>query len=428
MRFIRNLAPVACALGIVFSSPAVIANQCVPDATWMEPVSGKTVSQERILKKLAKQKVVLLGEDHDNAEHHRWQLHTIAQIHALNKNIAIGFESFPRHTQDILDRWVAGELSEKELLEQTDWNTIWNFDANLYLPMFHYARMHKIPMIALNIPRTMVSMVSEQGWENIPEDDRQGVGNPAPAVDEYKEILAEVFGQHMPGGDANHGHGSSNDKSPHESSDHKSDPHAGEMEIDEDAIKAQLAEIIAMPAFQRFMQGQLLWDRAMAEAIDTALQRNNVDTVIGIMGAGHVMGGYGVAHQLRDLGEDKIVTMMPWDGAIDCEQLKMGVADYVFGLAQFESPESKTNKPKLGVYLEPDEDGVKVSKIVKDSVAQQSGIQPGDYIKVIAGLKVDTVSQVIESVQATAFGTWLPLTVQRGDKDVDIVAKFPRHQ
>ena len=34
------------------------------------------------------------------------------------------------------DKWVAGELSEKEFLRAAEWDRVWNTDANLYLPLF----------------------------------------------------------------------------------------------------------------------------------------------------------------------------------------------------------------------------------------------------------------------------------------------------
>jgi len=49
---------------------------CVPVGAWVIP--GSEEKQEDVLKTLAKHDVLLLGESHDEAEHHRWQLHTIA--------------------------------------------------------------------------------------------------------------------------------------------------------------------------------------------------------------------------------------------------------------------------------------------------------------------------------------------------------------
>ena len=65
--------------------------------------------------------------------------------------MVIGFEMFPRRVQPALDRWVAGELTEAEFLQQAEWGKVWSMPAELYLPLFHFARMNRIPMLALNI-------------------------------------------------------------------------------------------------------------------------------------------------------------------------------------------------------------------------------------------------------------------------------------
>ncbi|MCK7515243.1 MAG: ChaN family lipoprotein [Desulfobacterales bacterium] len=61
---------------------------------------------------MAQREAVLLGEQHDDADHHRWQLQMLAALHAQRPNMVIGFEMFPRRVQPALDRWVAGELHD----------------------------------------------------------------------------------------------------------------------------------------------------------------------------------------------------------------------------------------------------------------------------------------------------------------------------
>lgn len=85
-------------------------------------------------------------------------------------------------------------------------------------------------------------------------------------------------------------------------------------------------------AFARFLDGQLLWDRAMAEALAGAVRDHPDALVVGLMGSGHVVHGYGVEHQLRDLGVVDVGSLLPWDGDSDCTDLVAGVADAVFGI------------------------------------------------------------------------------------------------
>jgi len=142
---------------------------------------------------LAQRPVVLLGESHDNAEHHRWQLHTLAALHGHNPDMILGFESFPRRVQPVLDQWVNGELDPIAFLEAADWAKVWSFDPTLYLPLFDFARQNRIPMIALNVDRDFVVRVRREGWSAIPADERLGLSDPASAALAYRESLAEVY-------------------------------------------------------------------------------------------------------------------------------------------------------------------------------------------------------------------------------------------
>ncbi|MEH0069108.1 ChaN family lipoprotein [Pannonibacter sp. Pt2-lr] len=121
-----------------------------------------------------------MGEQHDKAAQHRWQLHVAAGLLALRPGIVMGFEMFPARLDPVLARWVAGELSEAEFLEQAEWGTVWGFPAELYLPLFRFCRQFAIPMHGLNCRRALVSEVGKEGWEAIAEENRDGLTPPCP--------------------------------------------------------------------------------------------------------------------------------------------------------------------------------------------------------------------------------------------------------
>ena len=80
---------------------------------------------------MAERQVVLLGETHTIAEIHRWQLHVATIIRFIRRNVAVGFEMFPRRVQPVLDEWVAGELSTQQFLDKVDWKNVWGYDPQL---------------------------------------------------------------------------------------------------------------------------------------------------------------------------------------------------------------------------------------------------------------------------------------------------------
>ena len=136
---------------------------------------------------------MLLGESHTDVDHHHWQLHTLAALHGRGGNVVIGFEAFPRRLQSVLDDWVAGKLTDEAFLKASEWRQVWGYDAALYMPLFQFARLNRIPMIALNVERTLVSQVGQQGWEAVPVAEREGLSDPAPASAAYQRELARVF-------------------------------------------------------------------------------------------------------------------------------------------------------------------------------------------------------------------------------------------
>ena len=130
---------------------------------------------------MAKKDVVLLGEQHDEDDDHRWQLQVLAALHAQRPDMVIGFEMFPRRAQPVLDGWVAGNLTVKQLLEQSQWDSVWKLPPELYLPLFQFARINRIPMVALNIDRKLTRTIAEKGWDAVPAAEREGVGRAAQA-------------------------------------------------------------------------------------------------------------------------------------------------------------------------------------------------------------------------------------------------------
>jgi uncharacterized iron-regulated protein len=372
------------------------AAACLAAGQWGVPEAGRVELQSaaQVLARLARQQVVLLGENHDNAEHHRWQLHTLAGLHAIRPAMVIGFEMFPRRVQPVLDRWVAGELTEEQLLAQTEWSKVWGEEASIYMPLFQFARMNRLPMIALNVERGLVSRVGEQGWSAIPAAEREGVTDPAPADRHYLEHLYDSFVDHHHAG-AGHAKG-----------------------------RAPTDVDLAEPRFRRFVEGQQVWDRAMAQRLAERIRGEQPPLGVGIMGSGHMRGGHGVPDQLRHLGVRDIGTALPWDAIGSCATVEAGVADAVYGIQARPAPEAP--RPRLGISIMPAPNGVRIREVTPGSLAEQSGLRVGDVITGAAGEPVREPGDVIAIVRRQPPGTILPLTVQREDQTLDILARFPR--
>ena len=396
-------ATVPIALLVTACAGSIAASQqqsCLAPGEWAIPHAGTATAEpaDQVFARLARQQVVLLGESHDDAEHHRWQLHVLAGLYALHPRLVLGLEMFPRRVQPVLDQWVAGQLSDEQFLLRSEWFTVWGFEPEPYMPIFQFARMHRIPMVALNVDRSLVSKVGEEGWNAIPAAAREGVSDPAPARPEYLDLLYASYQEHQPGARSRSG-----------------------------GPAPPTAADLADPRFQRFVEGMLVWDRAMAQGIAERLRGPDAPLVVALMGSGHVRDGYGVQYQLDALGVKSVTAALPWDPSTGCADLQAGVADLLFGVADRPASD-RADRPRLGISIEGGAGGVLIREVVAGSIAEQAGLQKGDLIVGVAGEAVHDTGDVIAAVRRQAPGTWLPLQVRRDQATLEIVARFPPRQ
>jgi uncharacterized iron-regulated protein len=381
----------ALALALILSAPTAPASDgfCPAPGAWTMPAVQPVASQPlmSVLDHVRDRRVVLLGEQHDNMEHHRWQLHVASALLAESPDLVLALEMFPRSVQPVLDRWVAGELSEQAFLEESHWSRVWRFDPQLYLPLFHFARMHRVPMLAMNVDAAITRKVSQTGFDATPELVALGVSRPAAPTPAYRDFLWSSFSQHAAGGE-----GKDADPATH------------------------------VP-FLRFVESQQVWDRAMAQSMAGVLANRPGARVVALVGAGHAVNGWGIEHQLRDLGIRDVATLLPSDVGMTCENATPETATALFGVG--ESRDAETPRPRLGVWLEMAESRVAVKKVEDGSVASAAGVQVGDVFVEVAGRACRSVDEVIERIVQQAPGSWLPIRVARGETTVELVAKFP---
>lgn len=363
---------------------------CVPLGQWRAG-DGSRPLPPALIDSVAAKSVVLLGETHSDDDDHRWQLHTLAALHARNPNMVIGFEAFPRSAQPVLDRWIRGELSEQAFLKASRWNEVWRFDPSLYMGLFHFARLNRVPMVAMNVEQALIRKVRAHGLDAVPAAAREGVGTPAPASPAYADVLKSIYGEHGPRAE---------------------DAGAGD--------------------FNRFVDAQLTWDRAMAEALAQATAGAAGTMAVGIVGRGHLEFGHGIPRQLADLGVKNVAVLLPWHQDRPCGDLThtdgTPLADFVFGVSDAPTDPAPP-KPRLGVMIAPaakdGPSGVLVQSVTPGSVAESAGVKAGDIIQSAAGKPMADTPSLVAVVQAQAPGTWLPLVVFRDGGARDVVAKFP---
>lgn len=310
---------------------------------------------------------LLLGEIHTSAADHAWQLASLEAVSQQRPRLSLGLEMIPAARQAVLDRYSAGELDEAALLRQVGWVEVWGHDAELYLPLLRWARQRDVPLLALNAEPELVRRVRRQGLAAIPPAQREGISTPLPAGPAYRQRLEAAW----------RGHGGGNGP-----------------------LNAAQADDL-----QRFIDSQLLRDRAMAERIAAARRRDPGRLVVALIGRGHLEDGDGVPRQLADLGVG--------------QQLS---------LTRIATPDGCGPAParaRLGAYLESDGGAVWVRRVAPGSAAEAAGLRPGDRILELNGTAVDHAGQVIRGVRLHPDGAPLRLTIERAGRRLKLQLQLP---
>ncbi|MDJ0854280.1 MAG: ChaN family lipoprotein [Desulfobacterales bacterium] len=225
-------------------------------------------------------RIILVGEHHTNAGHHRAQLAVIQSLVAAGRKVAVGMEMFRSDSQSSLDAWVAGQL-EPDAFEAVYLDN-WNYPWPLYQPILAYAREQRLPVVGLNVPRNVTRQVAYQGFDSLSEKDRQDLPFVTCDVDaDYMAFIRQAYGAH--------GH--------------------GQMD------------------FTHFCEAQLVWDKAMAARSLRFLEANPEHTIVLLTGSGHARKG-GIPAQIQKMGPaDHLVILPEVPGGIDRTTIDKDDAD-----------------------------------------------------------------------------------------------------
>lgn len=174
--------------------PLVLSSQVLPYKLYNK--KGKSITFERMTKELMHSDVILFGEYHDNSIAHWLQIKLVKSLRE-KKSIALGLEMFENDNAQVVQQYVEDKISEKSF------DTLVRFWPNYktdYRPLVEFAKEHKIPVIATNVPRRYASLLYKKGLDTLlqlPAEEKQYIA-PLPFpydadLPSYKKML-EMFG------------------------------------------------------------------------------------------------------------------------------------------------------------------------------------------------------------------------------------------
>lgn len=104
--------------------------------------------------------VVVFGEYHDRAALHELEIELLQALHERQPRLALSLEMFERDVQPVMDRYLAGEITEAEFLAQS---RPWPRYVADYRPLVEFAKARHLPVIAGNIPRYIAAQYAKEG-------------------------------------------------------------------------------------------------------------------------------------------------------------------------------------------------------------------------------------------------------------------------
>ena len=298
---------------------------------------------ETLIPALADRRVVLVGETHDRFDHHLIQLEIIRGLHAVHPKIAIGMEAFQQPFQRHLDDYVAGKLSERELLRKTEYYRRWRFDFRLYQPILSFARENRLPVVGLNLPGEHTRKVGREGIDGLSDEERAEIPDEIDRSDSvYEKRLEEIFQQHPR---------------------------------------------VENRSFDHFLEVQLLWDEGMADRAAGYLESHPEYAMVILAGSGHIAHGSGIPRRLvrRIPVSTATVVLNGWERELGPE-----LGDYLLLSSEHQLPAAG----RIGALLDEDEGRLEISSCASGSACELAGLEPGDQILSIDGQPVTSMADL----------------------------------
>ena len=140
----------------------------------------------------ARADVVLVGEQHDDANTHRLERAILEGFARRHVPVTLSLEMFERDVQESVDTYVGGTVAEADFLKGT---RPWPRYSTDYRPLVEFAKAHKWPVVAANVPRRIASEIAKGGrlGGRRVERDRPKAGRDRSAVS-ARRLLQPVCG------------------------------------------------------------------------------------------------------------------------------------------------------------------------------------------------------------------------------------------
>jgi uncharacterized iron-regulated protein len=165
--------------------------------------SGKFMDRRSLLIRLARAEFVLLGEKHDNPDHHRLQAELLRGLIAAGRRPAVGFEMFSLDDAGAIAKHLARAPSDAAGLgPAVNWQKSGWPDWARYQPIAEAALAAKLTIVATNLPLATARQMSRESLALEPSV-RRDLGLDQPLSDAMlATMVADIQNSHCGYGSA----------------------------------------------------------------------------------------------------------------------------------------------------------------------------------------------------------------------------------
>ena len=246
---------------------------------------------------------IIAGEIHDRPRTHAAQLAVLQSAIKLDERpLVVGFEQFYRAHNPFLNSYSTGKISLNALLKVTQWNNTWGYDPELYAPLFRWCRVNNVQMVGLNVPRRLVSFVSQYGLEGLSPELRAFLPKDIDTTNEahFNEFI-KLIGLNA----------------------HNLNSRGSDMR----------------QTVWKWFESQVVWDEFMSETVLQTCEKMPNARVVALIGSGHVENRVGFPNRVEKRLGERPLTMVPrevrWvteEGfpMPDIEKPEQGVSDIIW--------------------------------------------------------------------------------------------------
>jgi uncharacterized iron-regulated protein len=125
---------------------------------------SRMVTKDALLGELAQSSFVLLGEVHDNPEHHRLQAEVLRALVAEGRRPALAMEQFDRELQPAIDAARASPDASADSVASAGQFDRHGWQWPFYEPLLAVAIGSRLPIIGINLSRDRTREVARQGF------------------------------------------------------------------------------------------------------------------------------------------------------------------------------------------------------------------------------------------------------------------------